>query len=181
MKYLNDYKKMHENKTLFRGNSILKTIPKIIETIKNTGADANDLLDYGCGQATPYKNKLYVMWADKCPDLYDPAVERFSTKPDRVYSGVLCIDVLEHVPEDELDDTLSYLFTHAKKFVVLKISTQPAKKALLDGTNVHCTVKPIEWWISKISNFDNKIYTYIQFEGDNGIHTTVVLNDFNRL
>ena len=84
------------------------------------------------------------------PTLYDPAVDEFSAKPRGKFDGVICTDVAEHVPEDEVDVFLSDVFSHARKFVFITICTRPAKKLLPDGRNCHLTVKPATWWLRTI-------------------------------
>lgn len=103
-----------------------------------------EVLDYGAGKQVVAKELL-----TRCPDVtvhsYDPAVPEISNRPDPA-SMVCCLDVLEHVePEyiDEVLDDLSILVQHIGYFVV---STRPAQKILSDGRNAHLIIKPIEWW-----------------------------------
>ena len=63
---------------------------------------AKTLLDYGAGQGWQYTEECYhVLW-NIMPTLYDPAVAAFHVKPSQRFDGVICTDVLEHIPEAEL-------------------------------------------------------------------------------
>jgi hypothetical protein len=65
---------------------------------------------------------------------------------------VTCIDVLEHIEPDCLDNVLDDLERLAEVLVFLTIHTGPAAKVLSDGRNAHLTQQPIEWWLPKIWN-----------------------------
>lgn len=78
--------------------------------------------------------------------LYDPGVENFSKYPEQNTDGVICIDVVEHIPEKDVINFIKQLFSLANKFVFIVIACYPAKKILPDGRNVHlCIKKPDEW------------------------------------
>mgnify|MGYP001607418816 CR=1 FL=1 len=75
---------------------------------------------------------------------------RFSERPFGAVDGVICSDVMEHVPEGQVDSVLAEIFGYATKFVALSISFKPSKKRLDDGREVHCTLRPPEWWDEKL-------------------------------
>lgn len=151
MKYRQEYRALHEAGK-FKGFSVKSSLKEIERLVKETGAKT--LLDYGCGKGLQYTEKQYHKRWGVLPALYDPGVKGLDTKPLGTFDGVICTDVLEHVPEEELDGVLSEIFGYANKFVVLSISTLPAKKFFKDGTNVHVTVKPESWWREKLPTKD---------------------------
>ena len=61
-----------------------------------------------------------------------------------------CIDVLEHVEEDFLDNILDDLKKITKKFGFFTIHSGPAVKVLEDGRNAHLIQKPPSWWLPKM-------------------------------
>jgi 2-polyprenyl-3-methyl-5-hydroxy-6-metoxy-1,4-benzoquinol methylase len=134
-----------------RGLSILQHAKQIGALVKQH--EAKRLLDYGCGAGDAYRSphKLHKQWGLQWFDvtLYDPAFERLDEKPYGKFDGVICSDVLEHVPEADVDAFIANLFTHAKKFVWASVCCRPAKKCFADGTNLHCTVQPFAWWQAK--------------------------------
>ena len=134
-----EYRRLHEAKK-FSGGCLGKHIPEIKELIKQY--DCKTVLDYGCGKASAHhKNKL----TDDVT-LYDPYYEPYSKEPEGTFDLVICTDVMEHVPEDEVGKTLARLINLTDKVLFLAICTKPAIKTFSDGTNVHLTVKPKEWW-----------------------------------
>ncbi len=148
------YRTMHEAGH-FPGHSIKRHIEAITVLVRKTGA--NSLLDYGCGKGQQYiGGALAREWGCR-PYLYDPAVIQLSKKPEGRFDGVICTDVLEHIPEEAVPDILREIFAYARKFVFLSICTRAAKKTLPDGRNCHLTIKPEEWWLSLIAGLKPEV------------------------
>ena len=88
-----------------------------------------------------------------CNVCIDPGVDKFSTYPNIKMDGVVCIDVIEHIPPEDVINFIDEIFHLAKKFVFIVISCYEAKKQLPDGRNVHISIKNHKEWekiISKI-------------------------------
>jgi hypothetical protein len=66
--------------------------------------------------------------------------------PAGTFDGVLCSDVLEHVPDEELDVFIPRLFAYADKFVWASVCCRAAKKCFPSGENMHVTIRPMSWW-----------------------------------
>jgi hypothetical protein len=148
LKLLEQYRLLH-NEGLFRGKSLSKHIESIGELVQTY--ECKTLLDYGSGKGVCHDEKTKY-WGVKVT-LYDPAVTGLDFLPNSKFDAVISTDVLEHIPEDELDEALENIFSRADKFVFLSISTQLAKKVLPNGLNAHVTVKPQEWWLAKIEPY----------------------------
>lgn len=107
------------------------------------------MLDYGCGEGRQYtERRVHDAWGIM-PALYDPAVSGLDVLPLGKFDGVVCTDVLEHVPEDELDGVLAELRGYAKLWCFISVCCRPAKpnKNLPgSGGNAHVTIHPKEWW-----------------------------------
>lgn len=144
------YRQMAADGTNFRGLSILQHKKRIAELVRSYGA--RNLLDYGAGAGDAYRSphrlhrELGLRWFEVT--LYDPAFPTHNEKPLGKFDGVLCSDVLEHVPvdDDQLDELIRDLFGYARKFVWASVCCRPAKKTFADGTNVHVTLEPMAWW-----------------------------------
>lgn len=138
----------------FQGLNVIQYQKPIRKLIERTGATT--LLDYGCGLGHQYSHfGLHKRWRVAMPACYDPAVDLFSEKPTGTFDGVICSDVLEHVPEALTDALIEELFSYSKIFVWASVCTRPAKKLFPDGRNLHITVKPIGWWHDKFARFSN--------------------------
>lgn len=61
------------------------------------------------------------------------------------YDLVLCVDVMEHIQEDKVEEVLEDLFSSGR-FVFLTITCYPARQILSNGKNAHYTVKDPSWW-----------------------------------
>lgn len=175
------YKLFHKNGTkklpgtkTFAGYSLTKWIFEIKEIIKMT--KCNSLLDYGCGKAFLYKNSFTIennrfndlseFWEIKDIHLYDPGVEEYSTYPNKKYDAVICTDVIEHIPEDDVINFIDNLFKLSNKFIFVVIATIPASKYFEDGNNIHLCLKDESVWKDIFLNFENKypeIKQYIHF------------------
>lgn len=143
------YKQMAADGASFRGLSILQHKPQIVKLVRQHGAKS--LLDYGSGAGDAWRpphrmhRDLGLRWFEVT--LFDPAFPEHDDPPHGLFDGVLCSDVLEHIPEDDVDAVVEQLFKHARHFVWASVCCRPARKFFPDGTtNLHCTLHPIEWW-----------------------------------
>ena len=175
------YKTFHTNGvknqpgfSTFLGYSLTKWIINIREIIKIT--KSNSLIDFGCGKAFLYKNKFKVedeeyknlsdFWQIKNIFLYDPGVKEFSLYPYEKYDGVICTDVIEHIPEADVISFIDKLFNLSNKFIFFVIATIPASKYFDDGKNIHLCLKTRNEWQKIFLDFKNKypkINQYIHF------------------
>lgn len=118
----------------------------VTELINKTGA--HSLLDYGCGRM---RNLASVIEPDHDIEYiaYDPAVPEFSEQAVPA-DLVTCIDVLEHIEPDLLDNVLDDLKRCTAGHGFFTIHTGPAVKTLSDGRNAHLIQEPAKWWLPKI-------------------------------
>jgi hypothetical protein len=141
----------------FPGASLPRQAPAIKRLIKATGATT--ILDYGCGKGQQYLPRrmadpderieypdIQSYWGVQSIHRYDPAYQPFTQLPSGKFEGVICTDVLEHCPEEDVPWILGELFGYATKFVFANVACFPAKKRLPSGGNAHCTIKPVRWW-----------------------------------
>ena len=102
------------------------------------------LLDYGCGSM---QNLAKVVLPDEPVEYlgYDPAVPEFDHKEPA--DLVVCIDVLEHIEPDLLDNVLDDLMMLTNRWGFFTVHTGPAVKTLSDGRNAHLIQRPASWWL----------------------------------
>jgi hypothetical protein len=164
---LDTYKEMHRQKGIFKGISLIPFVPIIGDIIKKNKCET--LFDYGCGKGIPYtkdfkaadptnKHKEFTkpvqdIWNIKEFFLYDPACPEYNKLPTKKYDIVLCTDVLEHIPEDDLDWVIRDVLSYANKIAFINVCSQEAKKTFLTGKhkgrNVHVSIFSHEWWTDK--------------------------------
>jgi hypothetical protein len=145
---------------LFSGKSLWDHIPRVRKLIEATAA--RSILDYGSGKGMLYAARnieglasdpvpsVQAYWGVETIRCFDPGVPEFSAAPTGKYDGVVCTDVLEHIPEEDAGWFLGELFRFADRFVYANIASFPAAKTLPNGWNAHVTVKPPSWWAERI-------------------------------
>jgi len=153
---IKQYQLMHEHPSYFRGLTTLKYMEQINSLIRLTRSKT--LLDYGCGKGEQYKQPHFLQnyWG-VAVEKYDPGVPKLSAPPKGGFDGVICCDVMEHIPEEAVQDTLQKILSHAGKFAFFAIATELANKSLPEGLNCHLTVKPKGWWVAQIDQAKNAI------------------------
>lgn len=141
---------------VFPGKSLLRQLPRIRRLIRATGSAS--LLDYGCGKGTQYQAAGFDLDGQAVNETvqdyldvdyiyrYDAAYPPFTTLPADRFDGVICTDVLEHCPEEDLPWIVDELFGFARKFVFANVACYPAAKLLPNGDNAHCTQLDAAWW-----------------------------------
>ena len=109
------------------------------------------ILDYGCG-----KGNLVRSLAEKYPDIkvygYDPAVEDFSSLPVDKADFVVNTDVLEHIPEDELPETVARIASISQN-VFFHLHHGKAAAVLENGENAHCTIYTRDQYYALFRNY----------------------------
>jgi hypothetical protein len=154
-KYKGFYKDMHEE-GMFKGGSLkaeyIGSIKMLVKATKST-----TVIDFGCGKAAAYKKDPPIndQFGIKSSNMYfyDIGVPEYEILPDGPFDGVICTDVLEHIPEELIDDALEKIFTRAQKFVFLIIHCGKAVKSLPNGENAHVTIRHPDWWNEKLSPY----------------------------
>ena len=142
--YRNEQQKMHEDPDY--GTAAATYAETVSHIVNRMGV--THLLDYGCGHNTALAKSLKLDHKIKY-QAYDPGVPRFSKDPVPAQM-VACIDVLEHIEPECLDNVLDHLVRLTEGVVFLSVCTAEAFKTLPDGRNAHLIVKPIEWWMDKL-------------------------------
>ena len=144
----------------FSGGSLRQHLPAIRALVQATGT--RTLLDYGSGKGGLYDERpLKLPEGGEAPSLaeywglesfrrYDPGYGPFAERPAGTFDLVVCTDVLEHCPEEDLGWILGEIFGFARRAVYLCIAAYPAKKHLPSGENAHITIKPLAWWAERL-------------------------------
>ncbi len=109
------------------------------------------ILDYGCG-----KGRLVEYLRKKYQDIevcgYDPAVKEFAILPKRKFDLITCTDVLEHIPEDELIESVERIASMSDNVYFL-LNHGPSPSILENGENAHCTIKSPAWYYDVFKSY----------------------------
>jgi hypothetical protein len=108
------------------------------------------LIDYGAGRsdiALRVGRKAGIK--DKVAR-FDPAVPAVAQKPEGRFDLLISLDVLEHIPEKELDTVLDEMASMANHALHV-IDIRPAKTILSDGRNAHVSLHDVAWWQARLA------------------------------
>lgn len=165
-RYIGYYKKMHERGAFAGGSLKYDYVDSIKGLVDRTRS--RTLLDFGCGKAAHYHNDNPInekFGIDrKNISFYDPAVPEYEKMPEGTFDGVICTDVLEHVPESFLAETIAAIFNRADRFVFLVVNCGLAVKKLPNGENAHVTVQTPAWWNRQFKpHYDTKRIVHLRY------------------
>jgi hypothetical protein len=159
---------------MFAGISLPPQALRIKDMIRQINAQST--LDYGCGKAILYRtspirmadshesfDNIQTFWGVQETLLFDPAYKPYSQFPSRKADIVICTDVMEHCPKEDVIWILKEIFSLANKGVYLNISCYPASKHLPNGENAHCTIQPQHWWQGAL-NYVSAFHPDIQWQ-----------------
>lgn len=144
--HLSDYEEFHSKEIYGTGG---KCFPSVLPHIRALSPDS--IIDYGAG-----RSKI-AYWIAKKTGMnrvacFDPAVPEISEIPSETFGVVVSFDVLEHIPEEEMDAVLSEMAT-VGKHALLVIDIAPAKAILSDGRNAHVSLHDEDWWQKRLAQY----------------------------
>lgn len=136
------------------------------------------VIDFGCGSGRALKKfselGYETLGVDITPTCIDAelniplCISPLWNMPDLEGDFGFCTDVLEHLPTEHLDESLFNIKKSVNR-VYFQISTVPDKFGNAIGDILHLTVKPMDWWLDKLSH-----YWDVDVLNDYGTHFTCV-------
>ena len=104
-------------------------------------------LDFGAGKGGT-SEYIRNQYPNVLLHTFDPATfpNPLPEEVELTYSS----DVLEHVEEHLIDETLQDLCKRSTRYQYHLIACHPAKKTLSDGRNAHLIIEKPKWWKRKI-------------------------------
>ena len=100
-------------------------LPLALFRMHGTGM-CSSVLDYGTGKGM-LVDRLRAQLPDTIYRGFDPAVPKWSNKPNSPADIVLCLDVLEHVERKSIDDVMSEIQI-PRLFCLVVVDLRPAVK-----------------------------------------------------
>lgn len=142
---IDQYKEIHATRQY--GDTSIKNLRYMRPQVRVLGPAT--ILDYGCG-----RSRLVDALGEACGaqvTRYDPAIPEYAEKPTGgPYDLLTNIDVLEHVPEEQLDEVIGEMAGLARNAIIV-IDTRPAEAVLPNGENAHCTLQSHDWWQERLA------------------------------
>ncbi len=142
--YLALQKELHKNPDY--GVASIAYAPLVKQVLELS--KSKSLSDYGAGKKNLQKSLHSLGKSDFDYRPYDPAFPEYG--PAQPAELVCCIDVLEHIEPEYVDNVLLDLRGLVQKVGFFSIATGPARKVLADGRNAHLIQKPSSWWLPKL-------------------------------
>ena len=103
-------RKLHDNANYsppaaYASEEELKGRMRLPLALKETCSNFINNFDYGCGKndSSIFSKNMNIF--DQSISQYDPAVDQYSVKPNKSFDIMTCIDVLEHVSRQEIQNT----------------------------------------------------------------------------
>jgi hypothetical protein len=147
--YLNQQIKLHEDPNY--GIASIQYAPLVADIMKKI--EAKSISDYGAGKKNLYFTLKNFGLGNFEYFPYDPAFPEYGEA--KIADLVCCIDVLEHIEPNYVNDVIDALANITKNIGFYTIATGPALKILNDGRNAHLIQEPSSWWLAKlVKHFD---------------------------
>ena len=175
----------------FAGREVCDYAASIRALLRFTGS--HTVLDYGAGKGNQYRlrvaanGKVYASlreyWDVDAVTCYEPGQSATSHAPNHPDDLVVCTDVLEHIPVQDLPWVINEIFGHARHAVFCSIAAYPAFARLPDGENAHVTIRPPAWWHGLLQStavlYPNVRYLApVETPNSDGGHDLVWLSNF---
>lgn len=143
-----DYRRMQQalHQDPKYGVASVEYAPLVSQVLEMVGA--SELLDYGAGKGRLGETLRANIGRPLTIHHYDPAIPQWSA-PAAPCRFVACIDVLEHIEPDLLDNVLDDLKRVTAYVGVFTVHTGAANKVLSDGRNAHLIQQPPSWWLPR--------------------------------
>lgn len=152
---IKNYQEIHSSKDYGFTSTIFKEhIQACLNDIK-----PKSILEFGCGQSILIDKLVH----DAEYYRYDPAIPKFSTIPVESADFIINTDVLEHIPEKDLDDVIATMKS-ITDHVFYNIATDYANEILPNGENAHCSVWGADKWLKIIQKHfpDAEVAYYVE-------------------
>lgn len=144
MKHLPDYIEIHKKNPSYGSGPSQNDLRMIRDELRDI--KINSAIDWGCGNS----RALEKLFPNAKLTFYDPAIPGRDALPKARFNIGLCTDVMEHVPETEIDAMMKSMADVCDDWIFI-IHMFPANQLLPDGSNAHVSQHDAMWWVKRIS------------------------------
>lgn len=113
--------------------------------------DARTILAYGLGKGNDGHGAPGVRVcqpAGQTVTRYALAFSPLTAQPSGRFDGVVCTEVLEYLPDEDVSWGIDELFRYAGQFVYATVTTYSRTKMLADRTGLHNRPRDQSWWLA---------------------------------
>lgn len=142
--YTEQYRKLHLAEKCF-GGGCDELFEEILPFLRMSRPKT--VVDFGCGKGK-LADKINAELPIKCYK-YDIGIPEYSSLEIEKADFLINTDVLEHIPEDTLDEVLAKMAS-ISDVGYIRICCRRAAQILPNGENAHCTIYPPKWWKNKL-------------------------------
>ena len=169
---IEQYKQLYNQKPTYGASS--KKIFDIILPIVEKYAPSS-ILDYGCGKS-PLVDMINEKTGIKIYK-FDPVFEEYNNLPQKNVDFVICTDVLQHIPVNELFENLKEISNCGNIcFYKIKCTDHPTKFPNGEPTNI--TIFDKNKWKKILLNFYNDIKEIEYFDETSVIYLAIKKDNF---
>ncbi|MFN3880266.1 MAG: methyltransferase domain-containing protein [Nitrincola lacisaponensis] len=154
---IEQYKKIHSEKPDYGNLSVLDKNYDYIKSILSFLKPKN-FIDFGCGKGVlaDTLSKDFSIHSFK----YDPAIPKFANTPTGEFDVLINTDVLEHIPETDLDSVINHMRS-LSSIAIIVVHLALSQEILPNGENAHCTIKSPSEWKVLLSNYYSNVSNII--------------------
>lgn len=144
-------------------------IIELCTRLKDPAKHAVSVLDVGCGTGRflgDLMDNSFCAWgidiADNCLDaeahldsiFFARSIADAAAAPDKYKRDIVtCIDVMEHIPDEIVDETLKDIASLCEVGAVFGISTG------IDTGRLHCAVHDAKWWMLTLAKHFKEVHS----------------------
>lgn len=126
---------------------------------------ARTLLDYGCGKGHQYtvKNPPFdEVTGFRSAYLFDPCVADYSKLPrsNRKFDAIICLQVIRHIPNQDIKWLKEYFESTAKKFVLIGEFDPTFKQKIKKVTNADSESRTIDFYQEAFADWNSPAELY---------------------
>ncbi len=93
---------------------------------------------------------------------YNPAFTAPTPASCKAADGVVCTDILDFLPDEDVPWMLEELFRHALRFVSVSVSAVPYERHLPNGVCLQGRARPLPWWRTHLDSLSPR-YPNVQW------------------
>jgi hypothetical protein len=115
--------------------------------------NCNSILDYGAGSSHFINdiNRLYPNHSFTINE-YEPGRKELAKDPP-TSDMTVCLDVLEHIEPEKIDNVLKHIYNKTNKIMYFTICTVLSYSTFPNGQNLHLIIENKDWWMKKLSKY----------------------------